>query len=74
LLTDSKVYDVGTGGAFKVPSLLSVGNRAPYLHDGCATTLHDRFTGCGASSDQHGVTSHLEAAEIDALVAYLETL
>ena len=43
LMTTKQIVDVGTGGAFKVPSLLGVGARAPFMHDGCATTLMDRF-------------------------------
>jgi hypothetical protein len=73
LLTDSKAYDVGTGGMFKVPSLIGVGSRAPYLHNGCAATLADRFGACGGG-DMHGTTSQLSAGQVDALVAYLETL
>jgi hypothetical protein len=73
LLTDSKAYDVGTGGIFKVPSLIGVGSRAPYLHNGCAATLSDRFGACGGG-DMHGTTSQLSAGQVDALVAYLETL
>ncbi len=38
-LSTHALVDVGTGGKFKVPSLIAVGYRAPYLHDGCATTL-----------------------------------
>ncbi|MBS2019835.1 MAG: c-type cytochrome [Deltaproteobacteria bacterium] len=64
--------DVGTGGVFQVPSLVGVGARAPYLHDGCARTLHERFGRCG--SDMHGKTSQLSGADIDDLVAYLESL
>jgi mono/diheme cytochrome c family protein len=71
-LTSSATVDVGTGGAFQVPSLVGVSARAPFLHDGCAATLADRFLSCG--SPQHGRTSQLTAAEVDDLVAYLSTL
>jgi len=64
---------VGTGGEFQVPPLLGVGDRAPYLHDGCAPTLRDRFGPCGGG-DEHGHTSHLGPADLDDLVAYLSTL
>ncbi len=70
--TNNQTLDVGTGGAFQVPSLLGVAARAPYLHDGCAATLHDRFGACGGS--QHGGTAQLSSSQIDDLVAYLETL
>lgn len=69
-----EVVDVGTGEPFKVPSLLGIAHRAPYMHDGCAATLHDRFRPDCGGGDRHGVTSHLTPAEIDDLVAYLESL
>jgi mono/diheme cytochrome c family protein len=65
--------DVGTGLALQVPRLAGVGSRAPLMHDGCAPTLRDRFGACGGG-DRHGTTSHLTTAQIDDLVAYLETL
>ncbi len=71
-LTDNLTVDIGTGGAFQVPSLLGVGFRAPFLHDGCAPTLTDRFGTCGGKN--HGQTSHLTSSDISDLVAYLETL
>jgi mono/diheme cytochrome c family protein len=71
--TNNQTVDVGTRGAFQVPSLLGLRWRAPYLHDGCAPTLRDRFGDCGGG-DQHGRTSQLAPAQIDDLVAYLETL
>ncbi|HEY4243520.1 MAG TPA: c-type cytochrome [Kofleriaceae bacterium] len=73
LMTNSLAFDVGTGGKFKVPSLLGVGYRAPYLHDGCAPTLADRFGPCGGG-DQHGKTSQLSPADVSDLVAYLNSL
>jgi hypothetical protein len=44
------------------------------MHDGCAKTLADRFVAPCGGGDQHGVTSHLGAAQIADLVAYLESL
>ncbi len=73
LMTTKAVVDVGTGGAFKVPSLVGVGARAPFLHDGCAPTLTDRFGPCGGG-DLHGKTSTLTPAQLADLVSYLETL
>jgi hypothetical protein len=71
--TDSQTVDVGTNGRFQVPSLVGVGSRAPYMHDGCAATLRDRFSPtCGGTN--HGVTSQLSDAQISDLIAYLETL
>jgi mono/diheme cytochrome c family protein len=72
LYTNNLRFDVGTGGVFKVPSLLGVGARAPFLHSGCAATLRDRFS-CGGG-DAHGHTSQLSEGQIGDLVAYLETL
>jgi cytochrome c peroxidase len=65
---------VGTGGKFKVPSLIAVGYEAPYLHDGCAATLRDRFGPACGGGDAHGHTQQLTAAQVDDLVAYLESL
>lgn len=73
LFTSNAKSGVGTDGVFKAPSLLGVAARAPFLHDGCAATLRDRFGVCGGG-DQHGVTSHLTAAQLDDLVLYLESL
>jgi len=73
LMTNKALLNVGTGGIFKVPSLIGVGARPPYLHDGCAPTLADRFGSCGGG-DTHGHTSQLDAQNISDLVAYLETL
>lgn len=74
LMTTKVIVDVGTGGAFKVPSLVGVGARAPFLHDGCATTLADRFSATCGGADAHGKTSQLTPAQVSDLVAYLETL
>lgn len=72
-LTNDETLDVGTGGAFQVPSLLGVSQRLPVLHDGCAHTLEERFDPeCGGAA--HGHVSALDAAEIADVVAYLETL
>jgi len=43
------------------------------MHDGCAATLRDRFGACGGG-ELHGHTSQLTPAQIDDLVAYLESL
>jgi len=42
------------------------------MHDGCATTLTDRFTSCATPG--HGSTASLSTANVSDLVAYLETL
>jgi mono/diheme cytochrome c family protein len=71
-MTNSAIVDVGTSGKFKVPRLLGVADRAPYLHDGRAGTLADRFSVGGG--DLHGKTSQLTTGQIADLVAYLESL
>lgn len=73
LFTNHTLVDVGTGGTFKVPSLLGVGARPPFMHDGCAPTLADRFGACGGG-DRHGHTSQLTADQVADLVAYLDSL
>jgi CxxC motif-containing protein (DUF1111 family) len=73
LLTNNASMDVGTGGTFQVPSLIGVSHRLPVMHDGCATTLRDRFrTECGGAG--HGSTAALTEAQISDLVAYLESI
>jgi cytochrome c peroxidase len=72
--TNNANADVGTGDVFQVPSLLGVSARAPFMHDGCAPTLRDRFSGYCGGDDKHGVTSNLTPADLDDLVSYLETL
>jgi mono/diheme cytochrome c family protein len=72
-LTNSETVDVGTGRAFQVPSLKGIRNRAPFMHDGCAPTLLDRFEpSCGGTN--HGDLSGLTDADLADLVAYLDTL
>lgn len=71
--TNNAMVDVGTGGNFKVPSLLGVANRAPFIHTGCAPTLRDRFGACGGGA-AHGATDTLTPAQLDDLVTFLESL
>lgn len=72
--TSNASADVGTGGVFQVPSLVGVAHAGPFMHDGCALTLRDRFGSPCGGGDQHGHTSQLDDAQIDDLVAYLVTL
>jgi hypothetical protein len=75
------LHDVGTGDdprekmgpKFDTPTLLAVYRTGPYLHDGRAKTLRDVLTTAN-KEDRHGKTSHLSAAEVDALVAFLKSL
>lgn len=74
-LTNNTSVAVDTVAAKKlqVPSLVAVGHRAPFMHDGCAATLADRFDPkCGGNA--HGNTANLSEAQRSDLVAYLESL
>jgi hypothetical protein len=72
--TNSTTAYVGTGIAVQVPSLVGVGTRAPYMHDGCAQTLFERFEPACGGGDLHGFTSQLGEADVRDLVAYMLTL
>jgi hypothetical protein len=72
--TNNQTLDVGTGEPLQVPSLLGVGMRGPWMHDGCAKTLRERFDPACGGGDAHGITSQLTASQIDDLIAYLDTL
>ena len=72
-LTNNRNVDVGTGEALQVPSLRGIAYRAPFMHNGCAATLRDRFTlVCGGAT--HGNISQLSAESLDDLLAFLQTL
>ncbi len=72
-LTDNQNYDVGTGRPFQTPTLRHLSDTAPYMHDGCAKTLHERFEpACGG--DKHGRIENLTPQERDELVTYLLSL
>ncbi|MCY1035549.1 c-type cytochrome [Corallococcus sp. BB11-1] len=87
VLTNNTNADVGTfvrtgvlqdaaqviKAGLNTPSLLGVGRTAPYLHDGSAPTLRARLLN-GRETNQHGQTSQLSDADVDDLVAYLQTL
>lgn len=83
-LKDLRVHDVGTwskeidpsekmGSKYDTPTLLGIYRTAPYLHHGRAKTLHEVLTTFN-KGDRHGKTSHLQAREIDDLVAFLRCL
>jgi hypothetical protein len=72
--TNNQTMDVGTGGAFQVPSLINVAARTPLMHDGCAKTLHDRLTNPSCAGVKHGNTSVLSDGERADLETYLESL
>jgi cytochrome c peroxidase len=71
--TNNTSADVGTGGEYQVPSLLDIAYRAPFMHDGCAATLRQRFDpNCGG--EKHGETAALSEAQLSDLIVYLESL
>jgi mono/diheme cytochrome c family protein len=74
LFTDNTSRVVGKGVTTQVPGLRGLAARAPFMHDGCAKTLLDRFSPACGGGDAHGVTSHLSQPQLLDLVAYLETL
>lgn len=71
--SDFQIYDLGTGGAFKTPSLLGVGARSRLLHDGCAPSLRDVFGACGGGPS-HQIVDRLSPQDVDDVVAFLTTL
>jgi mono/diheme cytochrome c family protein len=74
--TDNASYLVGTSGneRMQTPSLTRVALHPPFMHDGCAKTLRQRFEPACGGGDAHGKTSHLTETQIDDLVAYMNTL
>jgi len=66
-------FDVGTGGMFDTPHLLSVADTAPYLHDGRALTLEELWTTYN-TNDLHGVSSYMNKIQLNDLVEFLKTL
>jgi cytochrome c553 len=75
LFSNNQSIDVGTGRALQVPSLRGIADRAPFMHNGCAPSLSNRFTdpACGGG-DRHGVVSHLTREQVSDLVAFMESL
>ncbi len=75
--TDGQVHDVKSKtsadkhAAFNTPSLKGCGGAGPWFHDGRYATLKELIKG---SDGKMGKTKHLNDADVDALVAYLETL
>jgi len=74
-MTNNATVDVGTGGAFQVPSLVGIGSRGPFMHNGCAKTLADRFsdTACGGGS-KHGNVAGFSSNELSDLITYLQSI
>jgi hypothetical protein len=71
--TNNQTVDVGTGRPLQVPSLVGIGTRGPFMHDGCAKTLADRFDeSCGG--DKHGNIRGLSSNEIADLIAFMQAI
>lgn len=66
--SDGLSHAIG-GALWQTPPLQGVALRAPYLHDGRATTLRDALDG----AEGHGHVEHLGAAELLDLDAYLRS-
>ena len=64
-------FDEESNQEFKTPSLRFIAGRAPYFHDGRASSLEKLIE---MNGDRMGNTSRLSAEERDALVAFLKTL
>jgi DNA-binding beta-propeller fold protein YncE/mono/diheme cytochrome c family protein len=64
-------FDEEAKQEFKTPSLRFVGGRAPYFHDGRASTLEKLVE---LNGDRMGRTTQLSADDRAALIAYLRTL
>ncbi len=70
--TNNQTMDVGTGMPLQVPPLVGVGSHPPFLHDGCAKTLADRFAQCATGA--HGQTANLTPSEVSDLVTFMQAL
>lgn len=73
-LTAANTANVGTGGSWQTPALKGLALRGPWMHNGCAKTLGQRFADPACGGDRHGDVSRLSQPELDALVAYLGQL
>jgi cytochrome c peroxidase len=81
-LTDNLAHDVGTGfgfaeresaSVFATPPLKGLAHSGPYLHDGSASSLR-AVVEQTVLTNKMGKGSHLSAADVDDLVAFLERL
>jgi len=77
--TNNQNHDIGSQASvnditsFQTPVLHGLSRSAPYLHDGSAPTLR-ALVDQWVATDQMGTGSHLSRADLDDLIAYLETL
>lgn len=58
---------------FDTPSLRGISRTAPYFHDGSAASLGVMFSAMN-TSDLHGKTANLTAAELTDLLAFLNSI
>ncbi len=73
--TDRTVYNVGTGRTLDTPTLLQLWDKAPYLHDGRASTILDVLEPSKYDRiNAHGNLSGLSTAQKNDLAAYLLAL
>ncbi len=73
VFTDGELHDVtGNGVATRTPSLRGVAASAPYMSDGSQPSL--RAVLAFGADGRMGDVSGLDASEIDALLAYVESL
>jgi mono/diheme cytochrome c family protein len=73
-MTNRSNTNVGSGDSWQTPSLIGLGRRAPYMHDGCAKTIEDRFTNPACGGTSHGNVSALNAQELADLTSFLTQL
>jgi hypothetical protein len=73
-LTNNQSVDVGSGGIYQVPSLLGLGLRAPYMHDGCAENIDALFKQPECARTGHAQLGMLSAEDAANLQAYLLSL
>ncbi|MEM9728593.1 MAG: di-heme oxidoredictase family protein [Myxococcota bacterium] len=87
LYSDLLLHDVAAAGAagiaqgaammreFRTPPLWGLGETAPYMHDGRASSLEEAINAhAGEASDSRAAASALSAAEREALLAFLQSL
>jgi cytochrome c peroxidase len=68
------VEDIGSGGKFKVPSLRSVSQTAPYFHDGRDQTLDQAALAMWEYVQKAGTSEKLSDDDLRDLVEYLKIL
>jgi cytochrome c peroxidase len=70
-MTNGQTVAMGSSTAVQVPTLRAVSLHPPYMHDGRAATLADAVREMIAAT---GDAKEPTDADVDRLVAYLETL